>query len=82
LKEAKTSSTLDSTSVSSPASTPVSPINLQILIIQTMVVNMMDVIIAARYAPLVLSVGLHALPATYYMKYLLIYNREDEVTIE
>jgi hypothetical protein len=32
--------------------------------------NRMDVIISARYAPLVLPVGLHALPAIDYMKYL------------
>jgi hypothetical protein len=81
-KGAQTSSTLDSTSVSSPASTPVSPINLQIPIIQTMVVNRMDVIIVARYAPLVLPVGLHALPTIDYMKYLPRYNGEGEVTIE
>jgi hypothetical protein len=81
-KGAQTYSTPDFTSVSSPASTPVSPINLQIPIIQTMVVNRMDVIIAARYAPLVLPVGLHALPTTNYMKYLPRYNGEGEVTIE
>jgi len=47
----QTSPTPDSTSTSSPASTPVSPINLQIPVAQAMVVNRMDVIIAARYAP-------------------------------
>jgi hypothetical protein len=47
-----------------------------------MVVNRMDVIIVARYAPLVLLVGLHALPTTYYMKYLPRYNGEGEVTTE
>jgi len=43
---------------------------------------MMDVLIAARYAPLVLPVGLHALPATDCMKYLPRYNGEGEVTAE
>jgi hypothetical protein len=81
-KGAQTSSTPDSTSASSPASTPVSPINLQIPIIQTMAVNRMDAIIVARYAPLVLPVGLHAFPTTDYMKYLPRYNGEGEVTVE
>jgi hypothetical protein len=53
-----------STLASNPASTPVSPINLQIPIVQAMAINRMDVIIAARYAPLVLPVALHALPTT------------------
>jgi hypothetical protein len=47
-----------------------------------MVVNRMDAIIAARYAPLVFPVGLHALPTTYYMKYLWRYNGEGDVTVE
>jgi hypothetical protein len=47
-----------------------------------MVVNRMDAIIAARYAPLVLHVGLHALPTTYYMKYFPRYNGEGDVTAE
>jgi hypothetical protein len=47
-----------------------------------MVVNRMDVIIAARYAPLVLPVVLHALPTTDYMKYLPRYNGEGEITVE
>jgi hypothetical protein len=81
-KGAHTSPTPDSTSTSSPASTPVSPINLQIPIVQAMVVNRMDVIIAARYAPLVLPVVLHALPTTDYMKYLPRYNGEGEITVE
>jgi hypothetical protein len=42
----------------------------------------MNVIIAARYAPLVLLIGLHALPAIDYMKYLPRYNVEGEVTVE
>jgi hypothetical protein len=36
----------------------------------------------ARYAPLVFPVGLHALPATDYMKYLPRYNGEGDVTAE
>jgi hypothetical protein len=40
--------------------------------------NKMDVIIAARYEPL----GLHVLPATYYMKYLPRYNGEGDVTVK
>jgi hypothetical protein len=47
-----------------------------------MVVNMIDAIIASRYAPLVFPVGLHALPTTYYMKYLPRYNGEGDVTTE
>jgi hypothetical protein len=47
-----------------------------------MAANMMNAIIAARYAPLVLLVGLHALLATYYMKYLSRYNGEGDVTTE
>ena len=42
----------------------------------------MDVIIAARYAPVVIHVGLHALPTTNYMKYLPRYNGEGDVTAE
>jgi hypothetical protein len=38
--------------------------------------------LSSRYAPLVLPVGLHALPATDYMKYLPIYNGEGDVTVE
>ena len=55
---------------------------MQIPIVQTMAVNRMDVIIATRYAPLVLLVVLHALTTTYYMKYLPIYNGEGEITVE
>jgi hypothetical protein len=39
-------------------------------------------IIATRYAPLVLPVGLHALPTIYYMKYLARYNGAGDVTSE
>jgi hypothetical protein len=81
-KGAQTSSTPDSTSVSSLASTPVSPINLQIPIVQSMVVNMMDAIIVARYEPLVLPIDLHVFPTTDYMKNLPRYNGEGEVTVE
>jgi hypothetical protein len=81
-KEAQTSSTPDSASSSSRASTPVAPINIQIHIPQAMDANRMDVIIVAKYAPLVLPVCLHALPATYYKKYLPRYNGEGDVTAE
>jgi hypothetical protein len=81
-KEHQTSSTPDSTSSSSPTSTPAAPINLQIPIAQAMAANRMNAIIVARYAPLVLPVGLHALPATDYMKYLPRYNGEGDVTAE
>jgi hypothetical protein len=47
-----------------------------------MAVSRMDVIIAARYAPVVIHVGLHALPTTNYMKYLPRYNGEGDVTAE
>jgi hypothetical protein len=47
-----------------------------------MVVNRMDVIIASRYAPLVLPVFLHAFPTTDYMKYLPRYNGEGEIIVE
>jgi hypothetical protein len=47
-----------------------------------MVVNRMDVIIAARYALLVIPIVLHALPTTNYMKYRPIYNGEGEITVE
>jgi hypothetical protein len=47
-----------------------------------MAVNMMDAIIAVRYAPLVLPVAFHAFLATYYMKYLPRYNGEGEVATE
>jgi hypothetical protein len=47
-----------------------------------MVVNRMDCIIVSKYAPLVFPVGLHALPATDYMKYFPIYNGEWDVITE
>jgi hypothetical protein len=47
-----------------------------------MVANMMNAIIVSSYAPLILLVGLHALPATYYMKYFPRYNGEGDVTAE
>ena len=47
-----------------------------------MVVNRMDVIIVARYAPLVLPVGLHALSTIDYMKYFPRYNGEHDVIAE
>jgi hypothetical protein len=47
-----------------------------------MVINRMDVIISSRYAALVMHVGLHALLATNYMKYLPRYNGEGDVTVE
>ena len=47
-----------------------------------MVVNRMDAIIVSRYAPLIFLVGLHALPAIYYIKYFPIYNGEGDATSE
>jgi hypothetical protein len=47
-----------------------------------MAINRMDAIIAARYAPLVLPVVLHALPTIDYMQYLPRYNGEGEITTE
>jgi hypothetical protein len=79
---AQASPTPDSTSASSPASSPVSPINLNIPIVRAMVVNRMDFIIASRYAPLVLPVVLHALPTIDYMKYIPRYSGEGEITTE
>jgi hypothetical protein len=45
-----------------------------------MAANKMDDRIASRYAPPIFPVGLHALPATYSMKYLPRYNGEGDVT--
>jgi hypothetical protein len=45
-----------------------------------MVANKMDSIIVVRYAPLVLPIGLNALPATDYMNYFPRYNGEGDVT--
>lgn len=45
-------------------------------------VDPINVIIAARYAPLVLPNNLNAFPTTDYMKYLPRYNGEGEVTAE
>jgi hypothetical protein len=81
-QEPQTSSTPASTSSSIPTSTPVAPINLQIPISQAMVANRMDAIIIARYPPLVFPIGLHALLATDYMKYLPRYNGKGDVTVE
>jgi hypothetical protein len=47
-----------------------------------MYVNRMDAIIVARYAPLVFTIGLHALPTTDYMKYFPRYNGEGDFTTE
>jgi hypothetical protein len=47
-----------------------------------MVINRMDVIIAAKYAPLVIPIVLHTLPTIYYMKYLPRYNGEGEINIK
>jgi hypothetical protein len=47
-----------------------------------MVVNRMDAIIAAIYAPIVLPVGLHALPTTDYVKYFPRYNGKGDATVE
>jgi hypothetical protein len=44
--------------------------------------NMMDAIIATRYAPLVLPIGLHALPTIDCMKYFPRYNGEGDFIVE
>jgi hypothetical protein len=44
--------------------------------------NRMDSIISAKYAPLILPIGLHALPTTDYIKYFPRYNGEGDVTTE
>jgi hypothetical protein len=82
-KEYHTSSTPDSTSSSSPTSTSITPINLHIPVTQAMAsTNRMHVIVAAKYTHLVMPIGLHALPAIDYMKYLPKYNGEGEFTVE
>jgi hypothetical protein len=47
-----------------------------------MVADRMNAIIVSRYAPLVFPVGLHALPATDYMKYLPRYDGEGDFIVE
>jgi hypothetical protein len=47
-----------------------------------MVVNRMDSIIVARYAPLVLPQVLSAFPTGDYIKYLPRFNGEGDVTVE
>ena len=44
--------------------------------------DMMDRMVAARYAPLVLPQPLNALPGGYYQKYLPRYNGQGETTVE
>jgi hypothetical protein len=63
---------------SQPSSPPKSPTP----VVHTMVVNRMDAIIAARYAPLVLPQVLSAFPTGYYMKYFPRFNGEGDVTVE
>jgi len=60
--------TSTSTSSSPEEITPVSPPKPQISV--RMVVNRMEVVIMARYAPLVLPQNLNAFPTGDYMKYL------------
>jgi hypothetical protein len=64
--------------ISQPSSPPKSPTS----VVHTMVVNRMDVIIAARYAPMVLPQVLYAFPVGDYMKYFPRFNGEGEVTTE
>jgi hypothetical protein len=47
-----------------------------------MVVNRMDAIIVARYAPLVLPLVLSTFPTGDYMKYFPKFNGEGDVTVE
>jgi hypothetical protein len=44
--------------------------------------NIMDSILASRYAPLVLSQPMNALPTRDYLKYMPKFNVEEEITIE
>jgi hypothetical protein len=44
--------------------------------------NRMDVIVAARYAPLVLPQPMNALPVGYYLKYMPKFTREEDITVE
>jgi hypothetical protein len=67
---------------SSSSSLPSSPPKVQIPTVPTMVVNIMDAIIAARYAPLVLPQNLNAFPTGDYMKYFPRFNGEGDVTVE
>jgi hypothetical protein len=50
--------------------------------IENMVVNRMDAIVAARYAPLILPQVMYAFPPNDYMKYFPRFNGEGGVTIE
>jgi hypothetical protein len=67
---------------SSSSYLPSSPPKFQIPTLPTMVVNKMDVIIAARYAALVLPQNLNAFPTGDYMKYLPRFNGEGDITDE
>jgi hypothetical protein len=57
-------------------------LKVQTPVVTNMAVNKMDAIIAARYAPLILTQVLYAFPPNDYMYYLLRFNGEGEVTIE
>jgi hypothetical protein len=67
---------------SSSSSLPSSPPKFQVPAVPTMVVNKMDAIIVARYAPLVLPQNLNAFPTGDYMKYFPRFNGEGDVTTE
>lgn len=67
-----------------PFPNPPYPLKAQIQVSQTMAnqsPSRINAIIAARYAPLVLSQNLHDVPQNY-IKHLPSYNGEGEVTIE
>jgi hypothetical protein len=71
----------------SSTSPPLSPSKAQITVVPTMAnlpnpPNKMDVIIVARYAPLVLPQNLNSFPTRDYMKYLPRFNGEGDVTTE
>jgi hypothetical protein len=55
---------------------------VQTPVVINMVVNRMDAIVAARYAPLILPQVLYAFPPNDYMKYFPRFNGEGEVTVE
>ena len=55
---------------------------VQTPVVTNMVVNRMDAIVAARYAPLIFPQVLYDFPPNDYMKYLQRFNGEGEVIVE
>ena len=52
------------------------------MVAQNQTLDMMDQMVAARYAPLVFPQPLNALPGGYYQKYLPRFNEQGETTAE